>query len=528
MHLRDYIGVLRLRKWSIILVTLLVVTATMFFSLRQTPIYKSNAKVLVKPVSLSPNQPYAVPPNLETERELASSLAVADVAAENLNDSDSAGTLIGGVSVAVDANTEILVISYSHPDPREAQRRAQAVAEAYLEFRREQITEDLLVSSESIRDRLTDVNDQLVETNRQIQATEDEKEKAALETRANTLVSQVAVLQQQLSALTVPENLRVGEIVEPANLPLAPSSPKHIQNAILALLVGIVLGVGVAFLRERLDDRVRDTEELETAARVPVLATVPPVSRWRRRKKSLLVTRVEPHSAASEAYKTLRTRLLLTSARAGARTILVTSAQPEEGKTTTTANLGVALAEAGKRVILVSADLRKPRLHDFLGVANDVGLVNVLAGEIAVESALLKPGLDNLRVLPSGPAPKKPVELLGSQEMKRVLRQLREAADLVLIDTAPVLSVADAITLASTCDAVLLVASAEQSRTGAVEHARAELAHIGASILGSVLNKFDRSKTPGDYYYRGHYYYADRGHEGLWEPTAEEPAARRA
>jgi capsular exopolysaccharide synthesis family protein len=183
---------------------------------------------------------------------------------------------------------------------------------------------------------------------------------------------------------------------------------------------------------------------------------------------------------------------------------MVTSANAQEGKTATTANLGVALAQSGKRVILVSADLRKPRLHRFFRSQNGMGLTNVLAGEKNALEVLNWVGVENLRLLPSGPVPGNPAELLGSEAMESLLRELQEASDFVLIDAAPVLPVADAMTLTPLVDAVLLVADARSTTRGAIEQARQQLDQVNARVIGTVLNNFDPSKAA---YTHQHYGY---------------------
>jgi capsular exopolysaccharide synthesis family protein len=293
--------------------------------------------------------------------------------------------------------------------------------------------------------------------------------------------------------------------------------------------------VGVAFLRERLDDRLRGRGDLEVQSGAPVLAVVPHLGSWKK-DHTTVVTLEEPKAAASEAFRMLRTGLLFAATQRELKTILVTSANPGEGKTATVANLAVVLAQANKRVIAVSADLRKPRLHRFFGMKNDQGLTHVLAGEIESHEALLHPGGDHLGVLASGPVPGNPAEVLTSEAMGELLSKLKEVADFVLLDLPPVLAVSDALALAPFADGVILVADAEHTSRHAVAQARHQLDQVNAHVIGAMLNNFDPSRARAyPYYYQYYYTYryeqAEPGGQGdgtiAGRPTTEEPGPSR-
>lgn len=499
--LREYLAILRNRKTSIVVVTLLVIASALVYSYRQPEMYSSEAKVLVKPFNTLLN--------LETERELAESEAVRAVAADHLDgvlDPDDLSP--ANLSVSVATETEVLVMSYTHAEPAAARDAAQAYAEGYVEYRRQEIVDDITASGESIRAQMDPLNDRLLRLNKRIQKEDDPAIVSTLTTQANSLVSRIAVLEQQLVQLNPPGRLQVGQVVEDANLPLSPSSPNHVANGILGLILGLGLGIGVAFLRERLDDRLRGRTDLERYAAAPVLAIVPSVPEWRKSKQTMLVTLQQPQSAASEAYRTLRTGVLFAAGQQHLKVILLTSANAGEGKSATTANLGVALAQSGKRVIMISGDLRKPRLIHFFTANKGPGVTNVLAGEANLWTSLVNTMLPTLKVLPSGPIPPNPTELLGSQGMRKILEDCAKVADIVLIDGPPVLALADAITLAPMADGVLLVADAQNTDRGAVEHARQQIDRVHAKVIGAVLNNFDPSKAGAQaYYYQDYYAY---------------------
>lgn len=513
--LRDYLAILRSRKTSIAVVALLVVASALFYSYRQPPLYRSEAKVLVKPFNTLLN--------VETERELAGSEAVRAMAAERLGDElEGAPLSPSNLSVSVATETEVLIIGYTHSDPSEAQRAAQAYAEGYLEYRRQEIVDDITASGEAIRAQIDPLNEKLRRLNKRIENEEDPAIEATLQTQVSSLISRIAILEQQLVQLSPPGRLQIGQVVEDADLPLSPASPNHVVNGILGLILGLALGVGVAFLRERLDDRLRGRTDLEKYAAAPVLAIVPAVPEWRRSKQTMLVTLQQPQSAASEAYRTLRTGVLFAAGQQHLEVILLTSANAGEGKSATTANLGVALAQSGKRVIMISGDLRKPRLIQFFSDDRGPGVTNVIAGGANLWTCLVNTMLPTLKVLPSGPIPPNPTELLGSQAMRKIIEDCASVADVVLIDGPPILSLADAITLAPMADGVLLVADAQNTDRGAVEHARQQLERVHARVIGAVLNNFDSSKARAQaYYYQDYYAYRPAEEAAFDEPTAE-------
>jgi capsular exopolysaccharide synthesis family protein len=507
VQLREYLTILNLRKWWIVMATVIVVGSALLFSLQQTPVYVSESEVYVKPVTLvGADQQVDEGLNMETEERLADSPGVAVIASEQLGLRDgSASRLLANLEVSAEPDTEILTFQFTHRHPESAARRAQALAEAYLESRRASVKQGLTASQDLLRQRISDLQQRLAATTNPLVREQ--------------LTASLVLLQQELETVNaqLAESLDVGYVFQPAKIPLAPASPNHLKTTLLGLIAGLPLGAGLAFLRERFDDRLRGRTDLETHAGAAVLAVVPRMPTWKNPADSPVVTLVEPKSAAAEAYRTLRTSVLFAAAQRGMESIMITSANAQEGKTGTTANLGVALAQSGKRVILVSADLRKPRLHRFFRSQNATGLTNVLAGEKSALEVLNWVGVENLRLLPSGPVPGNPAELLGSEAMENLLRELREAADFVLIDAAPVLPVADAMTLTPLIDAVLFVADARRTTRGAIQQARHQLDQVNARVVGTVLNNFDPSKAPGDAYQ----------HYGYYAYRVDEPAERR-
>jgi capsular exopolysaccharide synthesis family protein len=517
LDLRDYLSILRLRIRTVVGVAALVLAAAAVVTVRQTPQYQSSTEVLVEPVQITQGDGNTVKVNMDTERQLADSPVVAALAARSLRSRLSPEALLESLTVKAATDTEILVFDYRDPSPSEAQRRVRAFASAYVSFRHQGALQDLRSAAQPIQARLDVLRAELDRVDGEIASTTSATERRTLQNQASAVVNQIADLQNRLSDLAPAESLQTGQVVAPATLPLSPVSPSYPRNLALALMLGLALGVGAAFIRERLDDRVRGVTDLETHVGAPVLAAVPRWNVHRAPYQELLMSEAEPYSPVSEAYRTLRTGLLFAANRGGIRTILVTSAGAAEGKTTTTARLGVALAHAGKRVVLVCADFRRPQLHRFFTLEEGEGLVNALAGELDVRRALIRPGIENLQFLPSGPLPASPDRMLGSDAMERVLSVLADDADVVLIDGTPVLGLADSLSLAPLVDAVLFVAADRRTTRRRVTEARQLLEQVSANVIGAVLNELDSPKS------QLYPYYSHYGHRQP-APTVAPPA----
>jgi succinoglycan biosynthesis transport protein ExoP len=327
-----------------------------------------------------------------------------------------------------------------------------------------------------------------------------------------------------------------------ARLPREPVGPQRTRTIILAFLLSLGVGVGLAFLLDYLDDTLKSVDDVDRYLHLPSLALIP-ASRSERtrliggRRAPAPTTESDPMTAlaltsdvrspSAEAYRHLRTSLLLSSAGQPPKTILVTSSQPSEGKTTTAINTAIMLAQTGADVLIVDCDLRRPRVHANFGVSNARGLTNYLSGERDLDTLVQTyDKLANLKVLTSGPIPPNPAELLGSTEMRRLLTALSERFTHIVIDSPPAISFTDASILSTLVDGVMLVVHGGRSSRGVVRRAKQQLVDVGANIFGVVLNNV-RLDAP-DYYYSGYYsnYYA--GPEEEADEEAEVGATGRA
>jgi capsular exopolysaccharide synthesis family protein len=280
-----------------------------------------------------------------------------------------------------------------------------------------------------------------------------------------------------------------------------PVSPRPTRNLAVAGLVGLLLGVALAILREMLDVTIKTVETLRSLTGAPVLAVVPYDA---NAKQAPLVMSGNPHSARAEAVRHLRTNLQFVDVDHPVKAIVITSSVPDEGKSTTAVNLALAFAEMGRRVVLIEADLRRPRVAEYLGLEGAIGLSNVLAGQITVEEVLQTWGHGDLHILPSGFVPPNPSELLGSRNMAALLVHLRTEFDVILIDTPPLLPVTDAAVVATHADGAVLVTRSGKTAQARVRTAVASLRAVDSRVLGCVLN-MQPSKGDVDYYY-GTYY----------------------
>ena len=275
----------------------------------------------------------------------------------------------------------------------------------------------------------------------------------------------------------------------------------------LAAAIGLALAVGGAFLIEFLDDTIKTPDDVTRTMNLPTLGAIARIHPIKQ-PGDHLIAKNHPRAPISEAYRVLRTNLQFSSLGNPSTMLLVTSAGPLEGKTTTAANLAITMAQGGKRVVLADTDLRRPAMHDFFGVPNDQGLTSLLLDEgLELDDVLAESGVEGLRVLISGPLPPNPAELLGSSQMERLIQRIRDQAEVIIFDSPPILAVADASILGSQCDGTLLVVDAGKTRSDVAKRGKETLDKIGVNLLGVVLNKLSHRR--GDGYYD--YYYSTEG-----------------
>jgi len=309
------------------------------------------------------------------------------------------------------------------------------------------------------------------------------------------------------------------QIVDQAEWPTNPYKPNKRLNLLLAAVVGLFLGVGLAFFFEYLDNTIKTPEDVEQLIRLPSFGMVPDISSHRRRQLEKgatypveLITHGHPKSMLSEAYRNIRTSILLSFSERPPKRIAITSPNPSEGKTTTVINTAIALSQTGASVIIIDTDLRKPRIHKIFTEENGVGLSNFLSGNAGLEAIIKKTEIPNLYYIPSGPIPPNPSELISSNLFKSMLQSLDERFDHLVLDSPPVLGFADSIILSTFVDGMILVTTGGKTPRETLQRAKGMLLQVNAKILGVVINRVNIERSEyGYYYYRYHYYYGKEG-----------------
>ncbi len=331
------------------------------------------------------------------------------------------------------------------------------------------------------------------------------------------------MLLEKYEEAKITEAGKIGNVrvIDPAKEPISPIKPRKMLNLLIGIVVGLVLGIGLSFFLDSMDNSVKTAEEIETSFGIPVLGLIPSIQAEGRRKHrkngrdeiskitSTLVTKYTPRSPISEAYRAIRTNIQFSKIDAPLKSLVVTSAAPSEGKSTTVANLAFTTALAGAKTLLIDADLRRPVIHLLFGLDREPGMTNILAERLAPEQVIKPSGIENLDILTCGAIPPNPSELLGSQKMHDLLQDLKNKYDLVLFDSPPVITVTDTAVLSSQAEGVCLVVLSHGTDRRALARAKSLLTNVNANILGAILNKIDLSGLGSsyDYYYHYHYYY---------------------
>jgi receptor protein-tyrosine kinase len=495
--LRAYLQILRKRRWWVAALTLLGLTVSLALSLTQQKQYSASAQLLVQAtgginLALGSSQYSVTPTDVQTELQLVTSAQVQDLVRKKLGSAPP-------VSAAEVGQTNVIVVTAVNPDPARAALVANTYARAFVSSSTAATISNLAAAE-------TQLDGQIRALGKEIS-----RLKSGSASQLAALSNQQAVLKGQLAQLQVAGTVASTglEFVTPALAPTSPSSPKPEQDALLGLLTGLALGVGAAFLRDSLDDTLTTSETVEQVNGAPVLATVPMVASWKKIESPVMVAVSDPTSPAAEAYRSLRTSLQFSRQDGALRTLLVTSSHAREGKTATVANLGVVFAQAGERVVLVSCDLRRPRLSQTSAPADAPELSSVLAGELSLDEALTPvAGVGGLWSLGTRSVVPNPTEMLSSRRARDLFGELAERFDLILIDSPPVLPVADAMILTSYADGVLLVVASGQTRRTELQRTTEKLAQANAPIVGMVLNKVSTDSGYGRYGRYGGYSYS--------------------
>jgi capsular exopolysaccharide synthesis family protein len=499
-----------------------------WFGSTRTPVYEAQARVAVGPTPVGPIASGAVrQPVLEREREVLTSNEVTALVADRLDTDRSPGELVRDLSVSFVPDSEVMRITFTSVDPEEASEVANAFAEVYVTRRDAAVNQAYTQQLSILEQRVSQGEDDVGEIRADIDEVAAARAAAVAAGDAPGALAQVESLDAQLTTLRTDLTLAAtaladarravetvqlevnarpptAEVLRTAPVPTSPTGPGAMVFVLAGLVVGATIGVVGALVRDRLDTTARDESTVSSALGANVLTNVPTLPFGSRSGPSALVMLTAGRSTrthqAREAYRRLRSALTFldsTSERpSGAFTVAVTSAVPGEGKSVTAANLAVALAHSGSHVALVNADLREPSLEALFEVtdAAEDGLSTYLAG--SHDLATVAPHqVENLWLVPAGPKPENPAELLGSEAFAILLKSLREEMDYVIIDCPPVLATADPSVVARQTDGVVVVVDSRDTDTAELLQVRADLERSGATIIGAVLNRDRRRAT---------------------------------
>lgn len=541
MEFNQYVRIVLKRWWLILLLVVVGLSSAVYYTSRQAPVYRSTVTLLLSPAA---NQESLLPQYLsdrtgqlaQTYTRYLRTRTFAELVIEREALAIGADELVASVEARVVEGTQFFEITASGSTPERAQQLATVIANNFIQENLAQQRDQLAAAqsaSESgamqsllreklererqyyeqqvaaLREQVEQIRTQPPSSARDEVLGQVQEQLSSYEERLLTIMSDQIALQPQV------QNNRINtvSVIEPATLPTGPVGTRRVQNILIALLGSLTVGILLAFSLEYLDYTVKGPDELEALIGQPPLGILADTGNGAAGSDALVVLS-SPHSPTAEAYRALRTSIRFSRVGKDLRSLVVTSAGPGEGKTTTAANLAIVLAQSGQRVLLVDADLRRPAVHKRFGLINNLGLSSLMLAENPTDSFIierhLQPGpVDNLHILTSGPIPPNPAELLSTEVAHQLFEVLEEQVDCVVYDTPPALTVTDAVILGSRVDAVLQVILAGSTRRDVTVRCRDVLQRVGANVLAPILN---RVKTTDVGYYHYYYYYSKYGY----------------
>lgn len=513
--------------WLIVLCAISAAVAAYFMSSISIPVYQASATLLVnegRGASVNMQDLLTSERIARTYSELIKRASTMEQVAARFNVEPTVlNDALTAVNVTPVRDTQLIRISIEGTSAQLVAAVADTLPVVFIE-------EIKSVQSSRFDEARTNLHDRIEEISQQIEQTQisidriDNSPTAEESVELNRQRSRLNQLQSNYNSLLLSlENLNLTAaqssdsitVVEQPIIPSAPIRPRVLVNTLLAAVVGAMLALGVIFLIEYLDDRVKTPSELSQIVDAPVLGTItamPAVKKqgWRSKRnveERQIIAAKEPRHPITEAYRALRSNLQFASVDLTLDTLLVTSANASEGKTTTISNLAVVLAQSGKSVILVDCDLRRPRLHRVFDCSQSPGLTEAMLAEAeSIVPYLHKTEVENLRIFPSGQIPPNPADLLGSKRMQRMIERMKEEADVILFDAPPLLVVTDAAILAQSVKGVVLVIDATNTVRTALIRSLDTLQRANANLFGIVINRLVRTPRSYEYYTYGSYY----------------------
>lgn len=515
--------------WLILLCTVAAGIVAYIVSIYSTDIYQASSSVMIS-VSRGNTDTVDIWSSERTARTYARLMtrnttieSVADSMGVSVKDFQNS---ITSVNVTPVRDTQLIQVTVEGIDADTVTWVANNLPEEFISEIQGVQTAKFAETKANYEQQLDELNDSIERTRNEIVAYGDSptaQEEVALG-RLNNALNQYE--RYYAEAFQSFENIRLEEVrstddislVEPAIRPNNPIRPRVLINTLLASIVGAMMALGAIFLMEYLDDRIKSPRELMSIASAPLLGAVTRIPQAIADKSGTtnttsLITIREPRNPISESYRGIRTNLQFANVDSNITSLIVTSAVPNEGKTTTAANLAIVMAQSGMKVAVVDADLRKPSQHKIFGIPAKTGLMNALFNDgISPLRFAAQGSIPNLSVIPCGKRPPNPSEIIGSQRMRNLVQQLQQEVDIVIFDAPPLLAVTDAQILATQVDGVLLVVK-QGTEKGAVARAAESLEQVNARLLGMVMNNMRRTASDEYYYYEYYYTENDDGNE---------------
>jgi len=520
IELRQYLHIIRKWLWLLILATLLAGGAAYLVSANMSPVYRASATLLINeadsPTSATYQDILSSERTARTYSELLRKRPILEGTAERLGlEVMDVRDLPFAVDVKPIRDTQLIELGVESDDRSLAAQAANTIPQVFIKQYEAIQSRRFASSKENLSQQMAGLEEDIKGTEEAIARL---KESSDVSDRAERARLESLLAQHRSSHSSIVqsyEEVRLAEarsldnviVVEPAEVPQRPIRPRKLLNTLLASMVGCMLALGIVFVTEYLDDTIKSPSDISEALGLTSLAIIPRIPG--RGLGDRLITVGHSRSPTSEAFRTLRTNIQFSSPDRPLKTLLVTSASPSEGKSLTVANLGVVMAQAGQRVILVDSDLRRPTLHRIFELPNESGLTNALFHDGSDVGRYLQDAeaVENLSILTSGPLPPNPSELLGSERMRDLIEKLKAHGEMIVFDSPPTLPVTDAAVLTNLVDGTVLVTDAGTTRRGLAERAKTGLDQVGANILGASLNRISLNGGSGHYYYYYYYYY---------------------
>jgi non-specific protein-tyrosine kinase len=521
LELRQVLNIARRRAWMVILVMIVAGASAYVFASQQDKQYAASATLYVLPSQNSGSNEFsalqASRSLADTYRQLIETGPVMDRVISELDLPLEAPELNEKVSASIVGDTQLINVRVEDTSAERAAEIATTIVEQFQQYIDEGIDRRIEESRAGIDEQVAQIEDRRAEIVASIDDLEngENSDSDAVQAKIEQLRDELSRVEQSLTdlrvpALTVNTDIRAQsapvEVADPARVPNEPFAPRPLFSTALGLFIGLLIGIALVALIEFLDNTVKPQHNVQAITGAPVLASVAQVTKLPP-GAGQVYTMSQPRSSAAEALRLLRTNLEFASASGPISSLTITSPGPGEGKSTIAANLGVVMAQSDVQTVIVDADLRRPTQNRVFGVPNDKGLTTLLTHpDEEWKSVARKVALPGLWLIPSGPLPPNPSDLVSSDRFEKLLQKIQKDVDLIIVDSPPVLSASDSLSVAAHTDGAMLVIQSHKTRTDAVRHAASSIHQGGIRLVGVVINR-QKGQQGASYY--GEYYGAD-------------------